>query len=136
MLLGCVAASHTEYRRFAHLQVNDLGSSFKGEGGDKSPAEKVVQEIKAMGGKAVANYDSVENGEKIIQAAIDNFGRVDIVINNAGILRDTSFSKMTDEQWNIIHRVHVYGAYKVGSASACAVCWCCWLTQGVTCGRR
>jgi NAD(P)-dependent dehydrogenase (short-subunit alcohol dehydrogenase family)/putative sterol carrier protein len=103
--------------RGASVVVNDLGVSMSGEDSDNTPAQKVVNEIKAMGGKAVANYDSVTDGEKIVQTAIDNFGRVDIVVNNAGILRDVSFHKMTDKQWNIVHQVHVYGAYKVTRAA-------------------
>lgn len=73
----------------------------------------VVDEIRAGGGKAVANYDSVENGEKIIETAIKEFGRIDILINNAGILRDVSFKNMTDADWDLIIKVHVKGAYKV-----------------------
>lgn len=74
----------------------------------------VVDEIKAAGGYAVANYDSVEYGDKIIETAIQAFGRVDILLNNAGILRDVSFKNMKDEDWDLIMKVHVKGAYKVG----------------------
>ena len=77
-------------------------------------ADVVVDEIRAAGGKAVANYDSVENGERIIETAIKEFGRIDILINNAGILRDVSFKNMTDADWDLIITVHVKGAYKVG----------------------
>lgn len=73
----------------------------------------MVSEIKAAGGKAVANYDSVENGEGIIDTAIKNFGRIDVLINNAGILRDISFKNMKDQDWDLIMAVHVTGAYKV-----------------------
>ena len=73
----------------------------------------VVDQIKAAGGKAVSNYDSVENGESIIDTAIKNFGRIDILINNAGILRDVSFRNMKDEDWDLVMKVHVRGAYKV-----------------------
>jgi multifunctional beta-oxidation protein len=76
-------------------------------------ADDVVEEIRAAGGKAVANYDSVENGEAIIETAIKNFGRIDILLNNAGILRDISFKNMKDADWDLINRVHTYGAYKV-----------------------
>lgn len=116
--------------------VNDLGASFKGEGQSArvSPdppyflsayrafdvadvsfkaADVVVDEIKASGGKAVANYDSVEYGDKIIETAIKEFGRVDVLINNAGILRDAAFKNMTDADWDLTIKVHVKGAFKV-----------------------
>ena len=73
----------------------------------------MVDEIKAAGGNAVANYDSVENGDKIIETAIKAFGRIDVLINNAGILRDVSFKNMKDQDWDLIMKVHVEGAYKV-----------------------
>ncbi len=76
----------------------------------------VVDEIRAAGGKAVANYDSVENGDKIIDTAIKEFGRIDVLLNNAGILRDVSFKNMSDDDWDLIIKVHVKGAYKVGVA--------------------
>lgn len=80
-------------------------------------ADVVVNEIKAAGGEAVANYDSVEFGEKIIETAIKAFGRVDILINNAGILRDISFKNMKDEDWDLIVKVHIKGAYKCAHAA-------------------
>lgn len=80
-------------------------------------AQAVVEEIKKAGGNAVANYDSVENGENIIKTAIDNFGRIDVLINNAGILRDISFKNMKDEDWDLIMKVHVVGAYKCARAA-------------------
>ena len=86
--------------RGALIVVNDLGGSVDGTGSSTSAAQKVVDEIKAAGGEAVANYDSVstpEGGESIVKTAIDTFGRVDIVINNAGILRDKSFHNMTPD---------------------------------------
>lgn len=73
----------------------------------------MVKQIKDAGGKAVANYDDVVNGEAIIQTAIKTFGRIDVLINNAGILRDISFKNMKDEDWDLIFKVHVTGAYKV-----------------------
>jgi NAD(P)-dependent dehydrogenase (short-subunit alcohol dehydrogenase family) len=112
-------------KRGARVVVNDLGSSGTGEGTSASAAEKVVNEIKALGGDAVANYDSVEYGEKIVQTAIEHYGRVDIVINNAGILRDSSFAKMQDKDWELIYKVHVDGAYKVTRAA-----WPYMLKQG------
>ena len=77
----------------------------------------VVNEIKAAGGKAVANYDSVENGERIIDTAIKAFGRIDVLINNAGILRDISFKNIKDDDWDLIVKVHVKGAYKCAKAA-------------------
>jgi len=103
--------------RGANVVVNDLGGSFKGEGGDSRAADVVVNEIKKAGGKAVANYNSVEDGDKIIQTAIDAFGRVDVLINNAGILRDISFKNMKDQDWDLIMKVHVVGAYKCARAA-------------------
>ncbi|ROW13256.1 hypothetical protein VPNG_04802 [Cytospora leucostoma] len=103
--------------RGASVVVNDLGGSFKGEGNSSKTADVVVDEIKKAGGKAVANYDSVENGDKIIDTAIKAFGRVDVVINNAGILRDVSFKNIKDQDWDLIFKVHVKGAYKVARAA-------------------
>ncbi|KAK9766634.1 hypothetical protein K7432_004149, partial [Basidiobolus ranarum] len=104
--------------RGAAVVVNDLGSSHSGGGASSNAADAVVEEIKKSGGKAIANYDSVENGEKIIDATMKAFGRVDILINNAGILRDKSFAKMTDADWDMVQNVHVRGAYKITKA-----CW-------------
>ncbi|KAF2636802.1 peroxisomal multifunctional enzyme type 2 [Massarina eburnea CBS 473.64] len=103
--------------RGANVVVNDLGGSFKGEGGGSAAADKVVQEIRSAGGKAVPNYDSVENGDAIIKTAIDNFGRIDVLINNAGILRDVSFRNMKQQDWDLIYKVHVKGAYKCAHAA-------------------
>ncbi|KAJ3016804.1 bifunctional hydroxyacyl-CoA dehydrogenase/enoyl-CoA hydratase fox2 [Thoreauomyces humboldtii] len=101
----------------ASVVVNDLGTGTKGEGGEQSAADKVVDEIIAAGGKAVANHDSVEDGDKVVQTAIDAFGRVDIIVNNAGILRDKSFTRMTDNDWDLVQRVHLRGTYKVAKAA-------------------
>ncbi|KAF2431335.1 peroxisomal multifunctional enzyme type 2 [Tothia fuscella] len=103
--------------RGANVVVNDLGGSFKGEGASSKAADVVVDEIKQAGGKAVANYDSVENGEAVIDTAIKAFGRIDVLLNNAGILRDVSFKNMTDADWDLIMKVHVTGAYKCARAA-------------------
>ncbi|WP_232059190.1 SDR family oxidoreductase [Kineobactrum salinum] len=104
-------------RRGAKVVVNDLGGATSGGGKSEVVADQVVAEILAMGGEAIASTDSVEDGDKIVQAAMDTFGRVDVVVNNAGILRDASFAKMTDEDWDLIYRVHLYGSYKVTRAA-------------------
>ncbi|XP_048383622.2 peroxisomal multifunctional enzyme type 2 isoform X2 [Stegostoma tigrinum] len=88
--------------RGASVVVNDLGGNIKGEGKSSSAADRVVQEIRAKGGKAVPNYDSVEEGEKIVQTALDTYGRIDIVVNNAGILRDRSFARISDLDWELV----------------------------------
>ncbi|MEQ2204262.1 hypothetical protein XENOCAPTIV_010555 [Xenoophorus captivus] len=103
--------------RGASVVVNDLGVDTKGGGRSSAAADKVVEEIRAKGGKAVANYDSVEDGEKLIQSALDAFGRIDIVVNNAGILRDRSFARTSDLDWDLIHRVHLRGSFLVTRAA-------------------
>jgi len=104
-------------RRGARVVVNDLGGARDGSGkGSKNPADQVVEEIKRAGGEAVANYDNVataEGGEGIVKTALEAFGRVDILINNAGILRDKSFLKMEPETWKAVLDVHLNGAYFV-----------------------
>lgn len=104
-------------RRGARVVVNDFGSPRDGSGtGSASPADQVVQEILEMGGEAIPNYDNVataEGGKNIVQTAINAFGRVDILINNAGILRDKGFLKMEAENWNAVIGVHLNGAYHV-----------------------
>lgn len=104
-------------RHGARVIVNDLGGSAHGEGANASAADRVVAEIREAGGDAVANHDSVTDGDKIVQNALDAFGRVDVVVNNAGILRDKSFAKMEDADWDLVYRVHVEGAYKVTRAA-------------------
>lgn len=103
--------------RGAKVVVNDLGGSFKGEGANSKAADVVVDEIKKAGGQAVANYDSVEFGDKIVKTAVDAFGTVDIVINNAGILRDVSFQKMSEQDWDLIIKVHLKGSFSVTRAA-------------------
>ena len=104
-------------KRGGRVVVNDLGGSAFGDGADKAAADVVVDEIKAAGGDAVANYDSVTDGDKVVQTAMDTWGRVDVVINNAGILRDKTFHKMSEGEWDIIYDVHVKGAFKVTHAA-------------------
>ncbi len=105
----------------AKVVVNDIGASVGGEGLNAGPAQSVVNEIKALGGEAVANTDSVSealSAGKIVQTALDSFGRVDVVVNNAGILRDRFFHKMSVDEWDAVIKVHLYGAYHVSRAAA------------------
>lgn len=107
--------------RGAKVVVNDLGGATDGSGdGGKSMAEKVVDEIKAAGGDATPNYDTVETaegGKNIIDTAVKAYGKVDILINNAGILRDISFMKMTEHDWMKVISVHLHGSYFVTKAA-------------------
>jgi NAD(P)-dependent dehydrogenase (short-subunit alcohol dehydrogenase family) len=108
-------------REGAKVVVNDLGGSVSGEGQDAGPAHKVLHEILAMGGQAAANTDSVSDAAgatRIIQTAIDHFGRIDVVVNNAGILRDRFFHKMSVDEWDAVLKVHLYGAFYVSRAAA------------------
>jgi 3-hydroxy-3-methylglutaryl CoA synthase/NAD(P)-dependent dehydrogenase (short-subunit alcohol dehydrogenase family) len=104
-------------QRGAKVVVNDFGGARDGSGeGSVAPADQVVEEIKQLGGEAVASYDDVatkEGGENIVKTALHAFGRVDILINNAGILRDKSFLKMESENWQAVMDVHLNGAYYV-----------------------
>jgi len=98
----------------AKVVVNDLGGGSDGAGASSSPAEEVVAEIKKMGGDAAPNFDSVATwagGENIVKTAIDKFGRIDILVNNAGILRDKMVFNMTEEEWDIIIKIHLYGHF-------------------------
>jgi len=104
-------------RHGAKVVVNDLGGSTQGDGANSSAADRVVEEIRQAGGTAVANHDSVTDGDCIVQQALDSFGRIDVVVNNAGILRDKTFHKMEDADWDLVYRVHVEGAYKVTRAA-------------------
>jgi NAD(P)-dependent dehydrogenase (short-subunit alcohol dehydrogenase family) len=103
-------------KRGAKVVVNDLGGSRDGVGSSDAAAKKVVEEIASLGGHAVPNYDNVataKGGENIVKTAIDAFGKVDILINNAGILRDKTFNKMEEENWDSVMAVHLRGAYCV-----------------------
>ncbi|MEA1970898.1 MAG: SDR family oxidoreductase [Thermodesulfobacteriota bacterium] len=103
-------------KRGAKVVINDLGGTRDGVGSDNAAANKVVEEITALGGEAVPNYDNVatvEGGENIVQTAINAFGKVDILVNNAGILRDGAFHKMEEENWDAVVGVHLKGAYCV-----------------------
>ena len=105
----------------ARVVVNDLGTSVRGEGKDAGPAQKVVDEIKAQGGIAVANTDSVaewEPANRIVQCAMDSFQGIDVVVNNAGILRDRFFFNMSVEEWHGVIDVHLNGSFYVSRAAA------------------
>jgi NAD(P)-dependent dehydrogenase (short-subunit alcohol dehydrogenase family) len=105
----------------AHVVVNDIGTSVHGEGADQGPAQKVADEITAAGGKAVANTDSVSEwnaAQRIVSCALDHFGRIDAVVNNAGILRDRMFHKMSPDEWDSVIRVHLSGSFYVARAAA------------------
>ena len=102
-------------RRGANVVINDLGGSVDGSGGNSAAAEAVVEEIKAMGGKAIANGSSVTDDagvQKMIDDTMSEFGRIDIIIANAGILRDKSFSKMTMDDFELVVDVHLMGSVK------------------------
>ena len=106
--------------RGAKLVVNDLGGAFDGTGAGSAMADKVAEEIRAAGGEAVPNYDGVdtwEGGQSIVKTALDAFGKVDILINNAGILRDKSFMKMEEEDIDKVFAVHLKGAFNVTKAA-------------------
>lgn len=103
-------------RRGAAVVVNDLGGATDGSGGGTGPADQVVEQIKQAGGEAVASYESVatpEGGGRIVQAALDSYGRVDAVVNNAGILRDKSFANLLPEDLAAVLDVHLRGAFYV-----------------------
>ncbi|MGM9945087.1 MAG: SDR family NAD(P)-dependent oxidoreductase [Lysinibacillus sp.] len=105
----------------AKVVVNDLGGESDGQGNDSKVADEVVQEIKQLGGEAVANYDSVSQYEcatKIVEAALSSFGRLDIVVNNAGILRDRMLFKMSEEEWDAVMAVHLKGSFNMTRTAA------------------
>ncbi len=108
-------------RAGASVVINDIGVSLTGEGGSASPAEEVKAEIEGFGGKAVISTESVsewEAAQRMVAMAKDSFGRLDIVVNNAGILRDAMFHKMTPEQWLAVVGVHLNGSFFVSRAAA------------------
>jgi len=101
-------------RHGAHVVVNDLGAGVDGSGGDLSPAQQVVNEIEAMGGKAIANGDDISTwagAERLIQTAVDTFGDLHAVVNNAGILRDRMMANMSEEEWDAVIKVHLKGTF-------------------------
>jgi len=101
----------------ARVVVNDYGTTLAGTGSDNTPAQKVVNEIEEAGGQAVANFDTVEDGARLVETAMDTFGQLDIVVNNAGFLRDTSFHKMEERDWFDVINVQLNGAFKVNRAA-------------------
>ena len=105
----------------AKVVVNDIGTSLEGKGVDATPAGAVVAEIRKLGGEAIASTDSVadfDSAQRIVQAAVDTYGRIDSVVNNAGILRDVIFHKMTFEDWDSVIKVILYGAFNMSRAAA------------------
>jgi len=108
-------------RAGAKVLINDIGASLTGEGLSSSPAQQTKQIIEQSGGQAEINTDSVADwtsAQKIIQAALDHFGRIDVVVNNAGILRDVIFHKMTPEDWTAVINVHLNGSFYTSRAAA------------------
>jgi short-subunit dehydrogenase len=105
----------------ASVVINDIGASLAGEGLDQGPAQRVVEEIKELGGNAIANTDSVAtwaNAQQIIAAAVDTYGRIDCVVNNAGILRDRFFFNMSMQEWQSVIDVHLQGSFFMARAAA------------------
>jgi NAD(P)-dependent dehydrogenase (short-subunit alcohol dehydrogenase family) len=105
----------------AKVVINDIGVSLTGEGGSTTPAEATLKMIRDAGGEAAISTDSVsdpDSAKKIIQCALDSFGKIDVVVNNAGILRDVIFHKMTADDWTAVINVHLNGAFFVSSAAA------------------
>jgi NAD(P)-dependent dehydrogenase (short-subunit alcohol dehydrogenase family) len=108
-------------QRGARVVVNDPGVSLDGKNETNAPANEVVNDIVSAGGEAVADFGSVSesvSARAMVQRAVDTFGRIDIVVNNAGILRDAFFHKMTDEDWDTVIKVHLYGSFYVSRAAA------------------
>jgi NAD(P)-dependent dehydrogenase (short-subunit alcohol dehydrogenase family) len=108
-------------RSGARVVVNDIGASLEGDALEFNPGRQVVAEIEALGGVAVANSDSVADANgaaRIVDCALEHFGRIDCVVNNAGILRDRIFHKMSVDDWDAVMKVHLYGAFFVSKAAA------------------
>lgn len=109
-------------RQGAKVVVNDVGGGFDGKGEHHGPADEVVEEIRKMGGEAVPSYESVssfEGAKKIVETALENFGKLDILVNNAGILRDRMIFNMTEEEWDDVINVHLKGTFNC-TRHACA----------------
>ncbi|MBC7314553.1 MAG: SDR family NAD(P)-dependent oxidoreductase, partial [Rhizobium sp.] len=107
-------------REGAKVVVNDLGVQLDGSDGATNPADDVVAEIRAAGGEAVPNFDSVaawDSAQRVVGTAIDAFGRIDCVVNNAGILRDVMFHKMPPEDWDLVIQVMLNGAFYMSRAA-------------------
>src|SRR3954452_14686616 len=101
-------------RQGAKVVVNDLGAAVEGSGSDATPAQEVVAEIKAMGGEAIANADNVadwEGAQRLINTAVETFGDLNVLVNNAGILRDRMLVNMTEEEWDAVINVHLKGTF-------------------------
>ena len=114
--IALLAAAHG-----AAVVVNDLGGSERGEGSDQSPAEEVVQEIRGAGGTAIPHFGSVaemDSAQDIVETAVREFGQVDAVVNNAGILRDVIFHKMTEADWDAVIQVHLKGSFNIARSAA------------------
>jgi NAD(P)-dependent dehydrogenase (short-subunit alcohol dehydrogenase family) len=108
-------------REGASVVVNDVGVSLDGRGTDEDPAAQVCKEVEALGGKAVPNYDSVSDFEgagRIVQTAVDAFGKLDILVNNAGIVRDRTLVKMTEEDFDVVMGVHLKGSFNCAHHAA------------------
>ena len=114
--IALLAAAHG-----ASVIVNDLGGSERGDGADQTPAQGVVDEIEAAGGRGAANYESVADFDaagRIVEQALDCYGQIDGIVNNAGILRDGIFHKMTESDWDAVIAVHLKGSFNIARAAA------------------
>lgn len=129
IVTGAGAGPGREYalefaRRGAQVVVNDLGAAVDGSGATNSAADQVVEEIRKEGGKTVANYDSVatvDGGKNIVSTALNTFGRIGVLVNNAGFLKDKSFNKMSIDEWDAVMGVHLRGAFCVTQPAVAAM---------------